>query len=88
MLLGLVAVFLVRGYITGPKAGPAGAAANQAFSPVVVAAKPIDRGESLAAAALKVVRLPGRQRPAGRISFDQLKSSMVDARAWRCVRSP
>ena len=65
ILLGLVAVFLVRGYVTNPKSGPANVAGSLAYAPVVVAAKPIDRGEALAAAGLKVVNFPAASVPPG-----------------------
>ncbi|HWE48064.1 MAG TPA: Flp pilus assembly protein CpaB [Caulobacteraceae bacterium] len=65
IMLGLVAVFLVRGYITNPKTGPATQAQAQAYATVVVASKPIDRGEALAAAALKVVPFPAASIPPG-----------------------
>jgi pilus assembly protein CpaB len=66
MLLGLVAVFLVRGYITNSKsAGAANVAGSSAYSPVVVASTPIDRGQALGAAALKVVNYPAASVPPG-----------------------
>jgi len=61
VLLGLVAVLLVRGYIS-PK--DAKTAANGARL-VVVAAQPIERGAKLDASLLKVVRVPMDAAPAG-----------------------
>ncbi|HEY3811671.1 MAG TPA: Flp pilus assembly protein CpaB [Caulobacteraceae bacterium] len=63
ILLGLVAVFLVRGFVTNPKAG--GKGGSEAYSPVVVASRSIDRGQALAPAVLKVVNFPATSVPPG-----------------------
>src|SRR5262249_53763112 len=66
LLLGLVAVFLVRGYLTSQqKAGHTALAQQVAYQPVVVAIKPIERGEAMSAPLLKVVNLPREAVRAG-----------------------
>jgi pilus assembly protein CpaB len=63
ILLGLIAVILVRGYLGGARAPPGAQQAQVATVPVVVAAKPIDRGVSLTPELLKVVRYPADASP-------------------------
>jgi len=48
VLLGLIAVFLVRNYIGQAQRAPAQAAGPAGMKPVVVAAAPIPRGTALA----------------------------------------
>jgi pilus assembly protein CpaB len=64
VLLGLLAVFLVRSYVKSAR-GPAGQVATTATTPVVVAATPVERGAALAPAQLKVVNYPADAVPAG-----------------------
>ncbi len=85
ILLGLVAVFLVRGYVTNPKTGPSSVASQQAYTPVVVASKPIDRGEALGAAALKVVNFPAASVPPG--AFHTVAEIANSASARLALRS-
>src|ERR1700686_2176876 len=72
VFLGLIAVILVRNYLSS--AGPANApAAAVATAPVVVAAQPVARGVSLQPNLLKVVTFPKDSVPAGAFaSVDQL----------------
>lgn len=63
VLLGLIAVFLVRNYISSARA-PANATA-MTTTPVVVAAAPIERGKALEGSQLKVVNYPSDAVPAG-----------------------
>jgi len=66
ILLGVIAVLLVRGYLAAPKANPpAAVAASGATAPVVVAAGPITRGQALVSAQLKVVNYPVASVPIG-----------------------
>lgn len=60
VLLGLVAVLLVRSYLTA-----ATASASTALRPVVVASVPLSRGASTAAGMLKVVQFPADSIPSG-----------------------
>jgi pilus assembly protein CpaB len=64
ILLGLVAVVLVRGYIGAAKPAQ-GVAASGGTVPVVVAAGPILRGQVLQPMQLKVARYPADSVPAG-----------------------
>lgn len=61
IVLGLVAVVLVRGYL----AGATQSASSGPLRPVVVAALPIDRGASTQAPMLKVVQFPADSAPMG-----------------------
>jgi pilus assembly protein CpaB len=61
VVLGLVAVFLVRSYITSAPSQTAAAG----LRPVVVAAVPIDRGAPTQASVLKVVQFPADSAPPG-----------------------
>ncbi|HTX51001.1 MAG TPA: Flp pilus assembly protein CpaB [Caulobacteraceae bacterium] len=64
VLLGVIAVVLVQGYISSARNTPAPQAAQtSAGVPVVVAAKPIDRGVALTADLLKVVNYPADAAP-------------------------
>lgn len=63
VLLGLIAVFLVRGSNTSGT--PAQAVAAKGSVPVVVATAPIARGEPMNVATLKVVAYPADVVPAG-----------------------
>jgi pilus assembly protein CpaB len=65
LVLGLVAVFLARGFLAGPKAAAHGAAAAQAMTTVVVAASGIERGQALDAKVLKIVNYPAASVPQG-----------------------
>jgi pilus assembly protein CpaB len=68
VLLGLVAVFLVRNYIGQAQRSPAQVAgALGAVKPVVVAAAPIARGGALAPNLLKVVNYPADAVPPGSV---------------------
>ena len=68
VVLGLVAVFLVRNYIGQAQRTPAQAAAGPAgMKPVVVAAAPIQRGAALAPNLLKVVAYPADAVPPGAV---------------------
>jgi pilus assembly protein CpaB len=62
--LGLIAVVLVRGYLSASGSNRAVASTVNGV-PVVVAASPIERGVSLQPALLKVVRYPADSVPAG-----------------------
>lgn len=63
ILLGLIAVLLVRGILGAQR--PAVADASGSTTPVVVAALPIERGVGLKPAMLKVVNYPKASVPAG-----------------------
>lgn len=64
LLLGLIAVVIVRNYlITRNGTGPSAASAS--LTPVVVAALPIERGAELKGPMLKVVGYPSGAVPAG-----------------------
>jgi pilus assembly protein CpaB len=66
ILLGIIAVLLVRGYLATPKTNPhVVATASGATAPVVVAAGPITRGQALVSAQLKVVNYPVASVPIG-----------------------
>lgn len=66
LFLGLVAVFLVRGYLnTQQKGGRAGIAQTLAYEPVVVASHAIERGQAMQAPLLKVVNYPRDAVPPG-----------------------
>ena len=67
ILLGLIAVLLVRGILGGRQ--PAAAEASASMTPVVVAALPIERGVSLKPPMLKVVNYPRAAVPAGAKAF-------------------
>src|SRR6516164_8298025 len=68
VLLGLVAVFLVRNYIGQAQRPPAQAAGAAGLRPVVVAAAPIPRGAALAPNLLKVVSYPADAVPPGAVA--------------------
>jgi pilus assembly protein CpaB len=71
IVLGLVAVLLVRGMLGSRPAGPAGPIGT--MTPVVVAAAPIERGTTLTPAMLKVVSYPNSAVPTGAsTSVDQV----------------
>jgi pilus assembly protein CpaB len=68
ILLGLIAVVLVRGYIGGAKGGAGPQASSGQIgpgTPVVIAAAPIARGAPLDPKLLKVVTYPADSVPAG-----------------------
>jgi pilus assembly protein CpaB len=67
VLLGLVAVFLVRNYIGQAQRPPTQAAGPAGMRPVVVAAAPIPRGAALAPNVLKVVNYPADAVPPGAV---------------------
>lgn len=69
VLLGLIAVLLVRGVMTSQK--PA-AAQMAAMTPVVVAMVPIERGVELKPAMLKTVNYPSNAVPAGSFKSAEL----------------
>ena len=62
IVLGLIAVLLVRGMLGSRPAGPVNAAGG---TPIVVAALPIERGATVTPAMLKVVSYPKDAIPAG-----------------------
>lgn len=68
VLLGLVAVFLVRNYLGQAPRTPAQAAGPNGMRPVVVAAAPIQRGAALAPNLLKVVNYPADAVPPGAVA--------------------
>ena len=68
VLLGLVAVFLVRNYIGQGQRTPVQAAGPAGMRPVVVAAAPIPRGAALAPNVLKVVNYPADAVPPGAVA--------------------
>jgi pilus assembly protein CpaB len=72
MVLGLVAVFLARNYITGASAS----ATTVEQRPVVVAIRPIDRGTSIEASMLKVAQYPADSAPPN--SFTDIKELTGD----------
>jgi pilus assembly protein CpaB len=66
LLLGLVAVFLVRNYLSQQqRGGRAGIAQTLAYEPVVVASHAIERGQAMQAPLLKVVNYPRDAVPPG-----------------------
>jgi pilus assembly protein CpaB len=65
ILLGLIAVIMVRSYIGGARRPAPTAALSGATVSVVVAAQPIARGQALDAPLLKVVRFPQEAAPQG-----------------------
>lgn len=65
VFLGLVAVLLVRGYLTSGTKRVAPVASSGSTVSVVVAAAPIARGQALLPAQLKVVSYPSSSVPAG-----------------------
>lgn len=68
VVLGLLAVFLVRNYISQAQRTPAQAAAGPAgMKSVVVAAAPIQRGAALSPTLLKVVAYPADAVPPGAV---------------------
>lgn len=84
VLMGLIVVFLVRGYVQSTRPGPAGRATDASAVPVVVAAGPIPRGAQLTPAMLKVVRFPADAAPAGAFgSTDTLLAGPEPRRALR-----
>lgn len=68
VLLGLVAVFLVQGYLTRQRAVDQTQAVLAGTAPVVVAAQPIARGVALSPGLLKVVRYPQNSVPTGALT--------------------
>jgi len=68
VLLGLVAVFLVRNYVGQAQRSPAQVAGPAGMRPVVVAAAPIPRGAALAPNLLKVVNYPADAVPPGAVA--------------------
>lgn len=79
ILLGLVAVLLVRSYLANGRND----AVRQtvAMAPVVVAAQAIDRGKAIEAAQLKVVNYPAEAVPTGAFrSIAELTGAGVDKR--------
>src|SRR5258708_26852760 len=62
LLLGIVAVVLIRGVLTSNKPSPV---AGVGLTPVVVAALPIERGVALKPVMLKVVSYPNNAVPPG-----------------------
>lgn len=80
ILLGIVAVLLVRNYLS-PKPSSHFQAAGGGTAQVVVASTPIARGEALAAPQLKVVDFPVASVPAGSFqSLSQLNGVGPNAR--------
>ena len=71
ILLGLVAVLLVRSYLASARGRGPGQQVAVATTPVVVAAQAIDRGKVIEAKTLKVVNYPAQAVPPG--SFHDLK---------------
>jgi pilus assembly protein CpaB len=66
LVLGLFAVFLVRGYLnTQQKGGRAAIEQRIAYEPVVVAAHTIERGQAMQPTLLKVVNYPREAVPPG-----------------------
>jgi pilus assembly protein CpaB len=68
VLLGLVAVFLVRNYIGQAQKAPVQTAGPVGMKPVVVAAAPIPRGSALTPNLLKVVNYPIDAVPPGAVA--------------------
>jgi pilus assembly protein CpaB len=64
VLLGIIAVFLVRTYLATPRPAAAGAGGGPT-TPVVVASAPIVRGQALVGTQLKVVNFPASSVPIG-----------------------
>lgn len=82
ILLGLLAVLMVRGYV-GPK-NPDASGGPRSGAAIVVAALPIERGAKLTPAMLKVVKVPGDAAPAG--AFNAVDAlSGVDRVALRAI---
>jgi pilus assembly protein CpaB len=65
VLLGLVAVFLVRNYLGSQQGANGRRAAAVATTPVVVAAQQIERGKTVEGGMIKVVNYPASAVPAG-----------------------
>lgn len=85
LLLGLIAVLLVRNFLVSQKPGPAAAAAG--MTPVVVAALPVERGAELKPPMLKIVNYPHDAVPAGAFqSVDQVTGGK-DAAGRTALRS-
>lgn len=75
ILLGLIAVMLVRGMLISQKGNSPSAIAAAGMTPVVVAALPIERGSNLKPAMLKIVNYPKDAVPVGAFqAIDQLAS--------------
>ncbi len=73
--LGLIAVLLVRGYLSSARKPQAAIVAQANSTPVVVAAAPIGRGLALRAPLLKVVLYPADAKPAGSFSSVEMLAS-------------
>lgn len=79
VLLGLIAVLLVRSYLGAQRPNAKGV--EQASVPVVVAAQAIDRGKPIEAAQLKVVNYPVQAVPAGAFrNISDLAGASADKR--------
>ncbi len=86
ILLGLIAVVLVRGMLISQKGKGSSAIAASAMTPVVVAALPIERGASLKPAMLKIVNYPKDAVPVGAFqTIDQVASSATARIAIRSM---
>ncbi|MDP3852255.1 Flp pilus assembly protein CpaB [Phenylobacterium sp.] len=80
LLLGLIAVLMVRGVLTSQRAGGPDSAAS-GMTPVVVAALQIERGVELKPAMLKTVNYPKDAVPAGAFkTVDELTGKSAAAR--------
>jgi len=87
-LLGLIAVLLVRGYLSSARRAQVPLAYEAASTPVVVAAAPIGRGAPLQRSQLKVVRYPGTARPTGAFaSIEQLLGAGRPRVALRAIQA-
>jgi pilus assembly protein CpaB len=84
ILLGLIAVVMVRNVMSAKPAGVQNAA-NASLTPVVVAALPIERGASLKPVMLKVVDYPNNAVPAG--AFKTIGEVAGAANARTAMRS-
>ncbi len=83
--LGLIAVMLVRGYLSSARRLQSPVAATTSTLPVVVAAVPIARGAALQGGLLKVVRVPLDARPAA--AFTSIAQIVGAGRARIALRS-
>jgi pilus assembly protein CpaB len=84
LLLGLIAVLLVRSYVLS-RGGHSAASSTANLTPVVVAALPIERGVVLKAPMLKVVSYPNNAVPQG--AFKTVAELAGGANARTALRS-
>lgn len=84
IFMGLIALFLVRGYLVSHSSGPAVAA--RATAPVVVAAAPIARGAKLKPEMLKIANYPRESVPQGALTTIEKAMKSPDGSPRTAVR--